>query len=128
MAIRGTVDAQGEARASLDLRDADGQIHPIAAVVDTGFNGQLTLPREAIQELNLAAAAPIVVTLATGTREVLNTWRGQIHWHDRLRTIRVLESRGNPLLGMGLLAGSQLTIQARVNGDVMIEELDETPP
>lgn len=126
--IRGRVDAQGEARVSLELRDADGQIYPVAAVIDTGFNGQLTLPPETIQRLNLAAAAPIVVTLATGTREMLNTWRGQIHWHDRLRPIRVLESRGNPLLGMGLLEGSQLTIQARINGDVLIEELDETPP
>ena len=125
--IRGRVDTQREARVALEIRDTAGQAHPVEAVIDTGFNGHLTLPRAAIQRLNLAPAAPITVTLATGTRELLNTWRGQILWNGRLRTIRVLESRGNPLLGMGLLAGNQLTIQVRVNGEVVIEELDETP-
>ena len=121
--IRGRVDAQREARVALEIRDTVGQSHPVEAVIDTGFNGHLTLPRAAIQRLNLAPAALIAVTLATGTREILNTWRGQILWNDRLRTIRVLGSRVNPLLGMGLLTGSQLTIQVRVNGEVAIEEL-----
>ena len=127
MVIRGRVDTQQEARVALEIRDTAGQAHPVEAVIDTGFNGHLTLPRAAIQRLNLAPAAPIAVTLATGTREILNTWRGQILWNDRRRTIRVLESRGNPLMGTRLLEGSQLTVQMRVNGEVVIEELDEAP-
>ena len=128
MAIRGTVDAQLEARVSLPVRDGNGQFHSIEAVIDTGYDGHLTLLPETIQLLRLTRSVAISATLATGTQENLNTWRGQILWHNRLRPIRIVESPGDCLLGMGLLAGSQLTIQARVNGAVLIEELDETPP
>jgi hypothetical protein len=34
-----------------------------------------------------------------------------------------LESDETPLLGMELLEGSQLTIQVRIGGNVLIEEL-----
>ena len=44
-------------------------------------------------------------------------------WHDRLRSIPVLEASGPPLLGTRLLAGSQLTAQFRNGGEVLIEEL-----
>ena len=53
----------------------------------------------------------------------LNARRGFLIWHDRLRAIPVLEASGPPLLGMRLLAGSQLTAQIRNGGDVLIEEL-----
>ena len=53
----------------------------------------------------------------------LNAWLAQVLWHERLRTIRVLEAEGVPLLGTRLLAGSQLTAQFRNGGEVLIEEL-----
>lgn len=128
MTIRGTVDAQLEARVFLPVTDSSGHFHSVEAVIDTGYDGHLTLPPDTIQLLRLTPGVAISATLATGTRERLNTWHGQILWHNRLRPIRVVESLGDCLLGMGLLAGSQLTIQARVNGAVLIEELDEIPP
>ncbi len=121
--IRGKVDDRGEANVPLEIRGNDGKFYSVDSVIDTGFNGYLTLPSAMIRLLELEFRESTEVTLATGTREMLNTWRGQILWNDHLRTIRVLESRGNPLLGMGLLAGNQLTIQVRVNGEVVIEEL-----
>ena len=126
--IRGNVDDLGAARIPLEIRGSDGQYHPIGPAIDTGFNGYLTLPPALIRRLGLAPRESTEVTLATGTREKLNTWQGQILWHNRPRAIQVLESRGAPLLGRGLLAGSQLTIQVWVNGEVLIEELAEIPP
>ena len=128
MTIRGQVDARREAKVSLPVRDANGQFHPIEAVIDTGYDGCLTLPPDTIRLLQLTPSIPITVTLATGTRERLNTWRGQVLWHNRIRAIRVIESSGDCLLGMELLADSQLTIQVRVNGAALIEEMDEIPP
>ena len=45
-----------------------------------------------------------------------------------VRSLLILESGGTPLLGMELLEDSQLTMQARINGDVLIERLDEINP
>ncbi len=122
--IRGRVDARREARVTLELRASDGQFQSIAGVVDTGFNGHLTLPLDVIRRLELEPRVPTNVTLATGVRSRLNTWSGQVRWHDGPRTIRILESEGMPLLGMELLQDSQLVVQVRVGGDVLIEELD----
>ncbi len=121
--IRGRVDARREARVPLEIRAGDGQFQSIAGVVDTGFNGHLTLPLEVIRRLELEPRVPTNVTLATGVRTRLNTWSGQVRWHDRPRTIRILESPGIPLLGMELLQDSQLIVHVRVGGDVLIEEL-----
>ena len=49
-------------------------------------------------------------------------------WHDQLRDVQVLEANGVPLLGMELMEDSQLTIQPRINGSVLIERLNQIGP
>ena len=92
-------------------------------VVDTGFSGHLTLNTVLIELLGLRPMQTVGVTLAGNLRRTLNTFRGLVLWHDQLRTVRVLEASGTPLLGMRLLTGSQLTVQVRDGGNVLIEEL-----
>ena len=123
--IRGRVDAQRQARVQLEIESSDGRLEAIDTVVDTGFNGHLTLPPQVIAELDLEPDEPSDVILATGSRETVNVWRGNVLWHDQLRRIFVFEANGAPLLGMELMEDSQLTMQARINGDVIIERLDE---
>ena len=126
--IRGRVNARREARVLLEVRGGARQVHSIEAVIDTGFGGHLTLPPEVISLLDLESRGRTDVTLAGGARELWNTWRGQVLWHDRPRTIRILESRGPPLLGTQLLEDSELTIQVRAGGEVVIEELNGSGP
>ena len=123
--IRGRVDAQRQARVQLEIESSDGRLEAIDTVVDTGFNGHLTLPPQVIAELALEPDEPSDVTLATGSRETVNVWRGNVLWHDQLRRIFVFEANGVPLLGMELMEDSQLTIQPRINGSVLIERLDQ---
>ena len=123
--IRGRVDAQRQARVQLEIESSDGRLEAIDTVVDTGFNGHLTLPPQVIAELDLEPDEPSDVTLATGSRETVNVWRGNVLWHDQLRRIFVFEANGVPLLGMELMEDSQLTIQPRINGSVLIERLDQ---
>ena len=105
---------------------SDGQFQNIETLLDTGFNGELTLPSGVIRQLGLERDVPIDVTLATGIRRRVNSCKGQVLWHEKLRSIQVLVSEGNPLLGMELLEDSQLTVQVRPGGDVLIEEMPET--
>jgi hypothetical protein len=51
--ITGTVNADFEPIISLSIRGSDGNIYPHNAIVDTGFNGWLSLPPEFIAQLNL---------------------------------------------------------------------------
>ena len=124
--IKGKVDARRQAWVQVEIRDEGGRVQSVDAVVDTGFTGYLILPYEMIGGMTLRQGPQTHVTLAAGVRGRLNTWRGYVLWHDQPRLIQILEARGTPLLGMRMLEDSQLTIQARANGDVLIEKLDTT--
>ena len=108
--------------------DNRGHLHPVDMVVDTGFNGNITLPLEIIRELDLKSDLETSITLATGVQEEVNTWNGFVLWHSQPRLIQIIETRGTPLLGMRLLENSQLTIRVRVGGEVLIEKLNDTTP
>ena len=84
------------------------------------------MPLEIIGELDLESDLQIFVTLATGVQEEVNTWNGFVLWHNQPRLIQILETGGTPLLGMRLLENSQLTVRVRINGDVLIEKLNDT--
>ena len=49
--IQGTVNSARELILHLLVQDAAGKSHPIEVVVDTGFNGSLTLPQALIAEV-----------------------------------------------------------------------------
>lgn len=125
--VKGRVDERRRAWIPLEMGDGSGRFRPVVFVVDTGFDGELTLPLEMVGQLGLTRVSSTMVTLATGARELLNTWAGYTFWHGRRRYVEILETRGSPLLGMRLLEGSQLKIQARVDGEVVVEELDGAP-
>ena len=42
-------------------------------------------------------------------------------WHTQRREVEIVETDGEALLGMALLLGSQISIDARVGGEVLIE-------
>lgn len=125
MAIRGKVDSRRQAWIEVEVRGSDGNFQTIETIVDTGFTGHLTLPTETIGRLGLRRGLRTTVTLGTGVRERVNTCRGYILWYGQTYPILILESNGTPLLGIGLLEGSQLTIHAKANGEVLIEALDD---
>ena len=51
--ITGYVNAFYEAAIPIHLQDATGHVHELEAILDTGFNGTLTLPSEWITTLQL---------------------------------------------------------------------------
>ena len=121
--ITGRIDDRGQAKVPLEIRARSGRFHSLEAIVDTGFSGYLTLDPEAVEQLDLRPMRTIDVSLAGNLRRTLNTFRGQVVWHHHLRTVRILEANGIPLVGMRLLAGSLLTVQVREGGQVLIEEM-----
>ncbi len=51
--ISGTVTDLLEATVSLEVRGDDGKSHPVTAIIDTGFSGELTLSQSLIDSLQL---------------------------------------------------------------------------
>ena len=123
MPIRGQIDSDLEVRVPLQIAGNDGRFWSTEAVIDTGFNGFLTLPRDLVDSLGFRRRRRTNVLLANRVQASLNVWLAQVLWHERIRTVHILESEGVPFFGTRLLAGSQMTAQFRSGGEVLIEEL-----
>ena len=94
--------------------------------MDTGFTGYLTLPQESIRQLGLRSVGQRTFELANGDLFDFQVYLGSVSWHDRANDVLVLESDSVPLLGMTLLWGSRVTLDASTGGEVAIEELPPT--
>lgn len=124
--IRGSVTEGKAVLVEFGIMDNDGRIWPIQAELDTGFTGDLSLPPSAIQRLCLPNLGPRSFALADGTRTLMNSYSGRVFWHEQPIEVVVVQSDGVPLIGMGLLWGSRVTLEAMSGGNVIIEELQPT--
>ena len=61
--------------------------------------------------------------MADGELSVMNAYSGRVLWHERPHDVVVIESEDAAMIGMNLIWGSRITLEARADGDVRIEEL-----
>ena len=126
--ISGRVSQNLQPRVVVEVMGIGGQFQPTETILDTGFNHTLTLPVDVIRRLGLIPGGTRDAFLADGEEVTLNGWRGIALWHGQPRRILVLQADGEPLLGMGLLLGSRVTLDALPGGDVTIDELPPESP
>jgi clan AA aspartic protease len=98
----------------------------IEAVLDTGFNGFLTLTRPVGQALGLLARGSRRATLADGSIVALDVYRATVQWNGQKRRVLVLQAEGGSLVGMSLLYGNRVVLDVVEGGDVLIEPLPRT--
>ena len=91
-------------------------------VVDTEFSGELTLPSELIQSLDLEYIDDVRVVMADRQARWVGAYDGAVSWHGEPMAVIVLDMESEPLLGMGLLLDNRLIVSCRPNGTVVIEE------
>ena len=118
--ISGHVTEYREAVISLNVEGYRNQEREIDAVVDTGFNGFLTLPAFLIHELGLVWRRRGRAILADGSSSVFDIFEATVTWDGRPRRIAVDEADCDPLVGMSLLDGCELTVQVVDGGLVSI--------
>ena len=119
--ITGRVTAQRAAVVRLSILDTTQQPHDVKAVIDTGFNGFLTLPRAMVQTLQLPLAGNRQVTLGDGSMVVLDLYLATVVWGTQPREVLVLAAEGGVLMGMAMLYGHRVTLHVVDNGDVLID-------
>ena len=97
----------------------------IPCLIDTGFSEELALPIHIISRLNLPPAddGETEIVLADGSAETALVYVARILWHGRLREVKVLDLGDEPLIGMKLLRGSNISFDAAPGGVVAIAEL-----
>ncbi len=118
--IIGSINADREATLRLGAHGAEGS-QEFEAVIDTGFNGYLTLSSAEIATLGLAFHSQSLVTLGDGSQIILQEFEAVIDWDGQGRDVLVLEAEGGPLVGMALLYGFDVWLRVLDGGHVKIE-------
>lgn len=121
--ISGQVTRAWQAEIPVVLLDAAGQPRRTPARIDTGFADDLTLPGAAIEALGLSRADTLHRRLGHGQMAAFNTYHAIILWEGSPRPIIVLQSAVHPLIGVGLLRSSNLSIDYIIGGAVVISGL-----
>lgn len=120
--IIGRVNSNREAIIRLLLRDAAGQAQEIEAIIGTGFTGFLSFPPGFIASPGLAWRGHSQAVLADGGLHLFDVHAATVIWDGQARTVETDGADIEPVVGMGLIYGYDLRIQA-VNGGMVTLEL-----
>lgn len=121
--IEGVVNASYEPMVTLTVQGPAGQASEIEAVIDTGYNGLLTLPSSTVTELGLPFRGYGEASLADGSIVEFDVYGVTVVWDGQPRHIDADEADSTPLVGMLLLDRHDLSIQVRNGGRVLIEAM-----
>ena len=121
--IYGVVNSRREATLPLVVGSSPGQRQVIDTVIDTGFDGFLSLPSKIIAQLKLPWTISNRATLGDGSEVVFDFYTGIAIWDGQYRTVDIAESETEPLLGMAMLYGYRLQIDNVEGGLVKVEAL-----
>jgi clan AA aspartic protease len=122
--ITGIVNADFEPIIPLSICGSDGKVYTQEAIVDTGFNGWLSLPSDLIAELNLEWKRRGRAVLGDGTECVFDVYEAVVVWDGNMLTIPIDEADSEPLVGMSLMEGYQLTVQVFEGGHVELNKVN----
>jgi clan AA aspartic protease len=122
--ISGIVTPNRQPVIRLRIQGPEGHEEEPESIIDTGFNDFLTLPRSLVSALGLPFAATAEATLADNSVVQLNYHRAQVIWDGEPREVLVLATEGGPLVGMSMLYGYELSLQAKDGGRVVIRRLN----
>ena len=85
--ITGKVTPNREAVIEVEIGGPDQLQQEVDAVIDSGFNGYLTLPRHIVGSLNLLLAGNRRATLGDGKAVVLDAYFAAVTWHGQARDV-----------------------------------------
>lgn len=121
--ITGIVTSFREAVISLIVQGEEGTEQQIDAVIDTGYNGALALSLARIEELRLPWRRRGRALLADGRETIFDTYETTVLWDGQPRRIAIDAVEADPLVGMALLQGYELTMQVVKGGHVTIRAI-----
>lgn len=121
--IAGEVTPERQGIVRLRVNRPGGPSEEVAAAIDTGFTGFLALPTNTRVRLGLQLVGARRGRLADGRLVLMQLYLANVLWDGVLRRVQVLETGGPCLIGISLLYGYVLTVEAIDGGRVIIEKL-----
>ena len=118
--IEGVVNSDYQAVIDLTIQGPAGQTREIEAIVDTGYNGFMTLPPALVDELALSFSSINRATLGDGSEVSFPSYGVALLWDNRQIHIEADATGGIPLVGMLLLDGYNLNMDIEQGGTVII--------
>ena len=106
--MEGVVNAAHEAVLTLSIAGPAAETRDIAAVVDTGFTGFLTVTPTLAVELGLPFEGTARATLADGSETTFPYYGVAVLWDGQARYVEADAADTTPLVGMRLLNGHSL--------------------
>ncbi|MBV9848174.1 MAG: hypothetical protein JO250_00660 [Armatimonadetes bacterium] len=110
------------ARLTIPLPGLDGSA-AIEFILDTGFEGHLSLPGTVVDTLDATYLGDRPVAFADGAVRTRPFYQIMLEWQDELRPVEIIALDGKPLLGVELMEGSFLQAEMRDGGEVSLEPL-----
>ena len=121
--MQGWVNQNCEAMLPIVVGRDNGPKQMVEALIDTGFSGFLSLPLSMIESLELPWIFSDFVTLGDGSEVIFQMYRATVIWDGQFKVVDVAASESEPLLGMSLLYGFKLQVEAVELGVVTIEAM-----
>ena len=122
--IEGFVNANLESVVTLPLQGPGGRTWEVDAVIDTGFNGYLTLPPMLVADLGLTVVGDGEAVLADGSEAAFDVYSVTLLWNGQSRHVETGAVGVAPLVGMSLLDSHNLNIDVRDGGRVAIQAME----
>lgn len=123
--MNGIVDQNCEATLRLVVGNENKKRQVIDAVIDTGFTGFLTLPLSTINSLGLELYSRETGTLGDGSIRIFDVYSGLIIWDGEYRQIDVNAAETDPLVGMSMIYGYRMQLDAVEGGAVTLRSLSD---
>lgn len=121
--ITGTVNTDREGVVRLRVQSANGQEQELDGVIDTGFNGFLTLPPALIAAFGYPRIGYGRTLMSNGKEELFDIYEATVIWDGQPRTVEADEADTDALIGMSLIYGYELRMQGKDGGKVTVEAL-----
>ncbi|MBW4691698.1 MAG: clan AA aspartic protease [Lyngbya sp. HA4199-MV5] len=121
--MSGYVNANREAIIQVAIVGASKQLKSVRAIIDTGFTGDLTLPRDVIDKLGFTLRGFQRVILGDGSVQYFEMFVGVVVWDGQMREAEINAAETGSLVGVGLLEDYKLEVEGRPNGEVRITPL-----
>jgi clan AA aspartic protease len=122
--LQGRLREDGQAIVELEIVCRDGSSRTVPAVIDTGFNGQVSLSRQVVNELDLPLTyeGTIEVELANGNVIEEDIYSGTVRFDGQEVVAEIiLTDAVDTFIGTGLLTGKVLQINF-VTHDVTVKD------
>ncbi len=105
-------------RVPIVVAGSNGTKKSFNALLDTGFDGVVSISREESEELGIRRLGEHRSVLADGTVRIAPIFAGRVLFVGEWRDVPITTSGDVALIGMQLIYGSRLTLDVFLDGDV----------